>query len=81
MVTIPQIGVNGTSKEQLISETEAAVNAVRVALSSVESMTVHGRDFDPESFKKAQSEHNYRIQRLRNVLEELSELWEGLEDQ
>ena len=53
----PQIHLNGTGRETLLAETEAARDSLMVAVKLFEDMTCHGRDFyildDSLAYEKA----------------------------
>jgi hypothetical protein len=85
-VIIPQININGTPANYLVSEAEAAYAAVMNAVRAVESMTVHGRDFQtcpaPEAVTgKALQEHRERLFRLHQIRDDLNNILQGLYEQ
>lgn len=84
-LSIPSIHLNGTSGDALCEEIREAHFAIAEAIAKLSQMTVHGRDHyikaDPESFTKARDEHVRRLDMLRQVNEELMEIYQGIRDQ
>ncbi len=83
---IPQINMNGDTKESLLREVAEAYRAVDAALEKVAAITVHGRNFQTlpdgrERLQQAIVEHESRYIRLNNVLDELRELHNGIAEQ
>lgn len=75
--TAPIINLNGTSAENLIEEYKTAYLAVRAAVDALRQVTVHGRDFQtaPEgTYEKARAEQVARLEKLRQVEDELVSL-------
>lgn len=73
----PCIHLNGTSRERLTDVYAEAVSALRLAVRSTEDMSPNGRDYYPlgeGANMQAIREHADRMQRLRSVPEELTEL-------
>lgn len=73
----PTIHLNGTSRERLAEAYAAAVVALRAAIRATEDTAPNGRDYYPQgdgAQMTAIREHTDRMQRIRSVLEELTEL-------
>lgn len=75
----PVIGLNGTNKQTLLDETLSAMEAVRVAIQKLESMTVNARDYG--NINRAIEEHQNRQQKLKDIRQELSNIYDSIDDQ
>ena len=74
----PTIHLNGTGKNALLNETEAAYRALGDAIDSVENITVHMRDYyvkpdGPEAYQEARKDMDRRLKVLHEVRDEV--LW------
>ncbi len=75
----PTVHLNGTAREELVRQYEAAVDGLRLALAGLRDAEPHARDYYPQgdgALKEAQREHASRIDRVRAVLSEIDELHE-----
>lgn len=71
-VIVPNVNLNGTSKEELVNQRRAARDALRKALSRLCEMRPHGRDyFDLNELRDAQIMHEARIKKVNEILDEL----------
>lgn len=75
----PVISLNGTDKQTLLDETMSAMEAVRVAIQKLESMTVNARDYG--NINRAIEEHRNRQQKLKDIRQELSNIYDSIDDQ
>ena len=76
---LPVIHLNGTSRETLVSEYQAALDAVREARAALARVTVNGRDYypiGPNALDAAIAEHRRHQRALHDVAEHLGKvLW------
>lgn len=71
----PTIHMNGTSKHDLYSGFLLAHQALHEAMYAVQRTSPNGRDFHgPAAIRDAEREHQARLQRINDVLNELEEL-------
>ena len=78
-MTFPVIHLNGSSKSYLEQQYRDAATAVRRARDVVAQNGPHGRDYytlPGDAFGEARKEHEARLKRLREVTEELEQIWE-----
>lgn len=78
---VPTIHLNGTSRESLLQEYEAAFHAVHAAYEKVQALTVHGRDYYVQgttAFPLAQAEHQHRLEQLSTIMHELKGVYFAL---
>lgn len=71
---IPTLHLNGTSFETLLNEATKAHAALTHAISALQDMTVHARDYYVQSdsaYSTARAEHEKRVETLRRVQHEL----------
>lgn len=78
-VQTPLIHLNGSGRENLAKQYEAALDAVRNAIDKMISVTPHMRDYYPltngeEAYKRAQTEHAERLKALYDIKYELAAL-------
>jgi hypothetical protein len=76
-MTKPTVHLNGTSRESLRRDFEAAQRALMEALTALAAMSPNARDYYPQgpgAFDRADDEHQSRMDRVRRVLEEVQEL-------
>jgi hypothetical protein len=86
-MTKPTIHLNGTSREALSAGYKNAAVAIEdalnvLAVSHPEGAAPHGRDYYPQgenAYRDARKEHEARLQKLRDVVAELVELYEHCE--
>ena len=74
-IQVPTIHLNGTSKRVLLEELGAADESVRDAFEKLAHAAPNARDYyvadDPEAFTKAKREHVARLNKIREIVEEL----------
>ena len=83
-LTFPTIHLNGSAPAHLIEDYAEAHNAVRVAMEKVAGTGPNKRDYytqDEGAWIKARQEHQARLERLRQVCEELQALAENIQEQ
>lgn len=76
----PTVHLNGTSKEELVKQLQGAYNAVEIAIEALCHAAPHGRDYYPQddnAISEALKEHKSRVDKLRDVRDELMEIWES----
>lgn len=71
----PSVNLNGTSRKELIEQRLDAANAVRLAMEAVQKMCPHGRDYigDPVNFDHDRGVHWRRLEKLKEIYEDLHE--------
>jgi hypothetical protein len=80
---LPTIHMNGTSKQELESQIEAADRALSLALDALNAAAPHARDYYPRhvmDFQAALEQHHGRVKMLKTVRRELGQIWEGICD-
>ncbi len=73
-IVVPVINLNGTSPDQLIAECMEAREALRVAISALNRMMPHGRDYQTEPrgvYESAAAQHRQRIAKVQTIYDEL----------
>jgi len=73
-LALPDFGLNGSGALNLFRDAAQVCHDLRTALGSMRAMTPHGRDFQNSGeveFMKARHQHDSRMQRLRDALEEV----------
>jgi hypothetical protein len=81
---IPTVHLNGTSSDALTTQVREAQQALRIALEALQEAAPHGRDYyvqEGAATKEAIQEHTSRLSRVKSVLDEMSEIREGIETQ
>jgi len=81
---IPTVHLNGTAKENLLSELHAAFIAVQAAIDQLRQVTVHGRDYYPQgvhAFPQARAEMDARLRSLEKTRDDLMVMHAGIRDQ
>lgn len=81
---VPTIHLNGTNKQALLDEYEAAIVKLNEAQEALGKVTVHGRDFyvqEGNAISVAIEQQVARIKKLREVEYELRHIWEGIHEQ
>jgi hypothetical protein len=79
----PLVHLNGTGREQLAAQYESAALALTTAIDALMEAAPNARDYyplGPDAFSEAQREHASRLSRLLTVKDELSALWEHVEE-
>lgn len=82
-MVIPTVHLNGTSKDALMDQAMAAIDASQKLLAALADMTPHGRDYyvHVDSYEGARLQHEHRVKRVHDVLEELQEVAAGIDRQ
>jgi hypothetical protein len=80
---LPQVSLNGTNKQELVSQQLAVVGAIRVLLEAMGEAAPHGRDYqrDPsqlEPAKKAWMDRRMLVYALRKEIEQHAEAIDAL---
>lgn len=73
-IQAPIVHLNGTSKEYLQEQIEAAYSALNAAYDVLKKTAPNGRDYyplGPDAMKRAQDQHTNRLIRISNTLTEL----------
>jgi hypothetical protein len=81
---IPTVHPNGTGKQALLREVEAAHTAMEAAMAALAQVTVHGRDYyvqGPQAYLQARHEMDNRQAALRSAAAELYEMYQRIEAQ
>lgn len=81
IVQAPQINMNGSSKESLMTQVLAAADACHNLLSVLAEMRPHGRDYQtaPEgSYTKAREEAQQRELKVQSVYDDLNTIYQQL---
>jgi hypothetical protein len=85
LLYVPQINMNGTSKESLMAELYEAHDALFKAIKAVGDITVHGRDWqtveDEAEFLAARTMQARRVATLDQIKDELGALYALIEQQ
>lgn len=80
-LTHPTVHMNGTSRHSLREGYLLALHAVRAAETALGCCYPNGRDYHPQgpaAIDAAMAEHRTRAAKVREVIDELSALAEGL---
>ena len=80
----PTIHSNGTTAVELVEQYRAAGQALHQALELLYQMTPHGRDYysqGADAVTLARHEHEERLAKVRDVLQDLLDLAEHVEEQ
>jgi hypothetical protein len=81
---LPAININGTSKQSLLDQYQRGWGAVNDAISAIQAIEVHGRDYQTIANSNAASdaikEHRERLSMLRKVRDELEKIMEHIHD-
>jgi hypothetical protein len=75
--TAPVLNLNGTSGPALVEEYKNAYRAIREAYEAVNSVTVHGRDFQtapPGTYEKARAEKVEWLTQLKSIEQAMTDL-------
>jgi hypothetical protein len=82
-LTLPAIHLNGTSADDLLEDQCSAMSAISKAIDVLHRTGPNARDYytqGPEHFRKAQAEHNARINKLQEVKAEIEQIAEHISD-
>ncbi len=80
-LTVPSVHMNGTSREELLRQVQAAGHAVWQARDALAKASPNARDYYPQgalAYPVARAEHDRRARVLLEVEEELSRLAEAI---
>lgn len=80
-LTVPTVHLNGTSREELLRQVQAAGHAVWQARDALAKASPNARDYYPQgelAYPAARAEHDRRARVLLEVEEELSQLAEAI---
>jgi len=83
-VAVPTVHLNGTGKQGLVEPLRAALSALRAASRAVESAAPNARDYYPQgagAYEIAAKEHASRLAKIASIMDEVSAMWEGIENQ
>lgn len=70
---LPQVNLNGTSRDELAMQYRNVYSAVDVALDLLCRFAPHGRDYQtvPGAYEIARREHDARVEKLASVKAEI----------
>ena len=80
-LSVPTVHLNGTSREELLTQLTTAADAVRDAISAVQKACPNGRDYYPQgkdAVREALRQHDNRLRCMADVLCDLSEIAEAI---
>lgn len=80
-LAIPTIHLNGTAREELLSQLCDAITAIMAAMDTLAKACPNGRDYypqGPDAIQEALRQHANRLHNLKAVLDELNEIGEAL---
>jgi len=80
-LSVPTVHLNGTSREELVTQLTEASNAVRDAITAVQKASPNGRDYYPQgsgATQEALRQHANRLHNLTAVQRELVEIAEAI---
>ena len=80
-LAVPSVHINGTSRVELIAELVESCAAVRATAKTLERGAPNARDYyvqGPSAFSRAQEQHESRLRKLREVLNELETVLNGI---
>ncbi|MBO0784324.1 MAG: hypothetical protein J2P37_36440 [Ktedonobacteraceae bacterium] len=81
---IPVVHLNGTSRDELLKQITDAIEAVNTAMGALQKAAPHGRDYYVQSstaIMTAMNQHYDRLEKLRDVRDELQRIGEAIIDQ
>lgn len=80
-VTVPIAHLNGSGRSGLTRQYTDALMALTEAYETLQAASPHGRDYYvvPGSFEKARDEHQTRLDRIRDVAQEVAQILGSLE--
>ena len=79
----PTIYLNGTSKDELITQVETAAHAMRAAIDALNDAAPNARDYAPQgpaAFRFAASEHRLRVETLTRIKDDMETIWATILD-
>jgi len=77
MAIVPTVHLNGTSRDALVDQLRAAIEAIHAAESKLTAAAPHGRDYYPQgsdAIRVAQQEHAARLTKLQEIERELTQI-------
>lgn len=80
-IMIPMVHLNGTSKKELVSQYDNAIQALETALDVLLKSAPNGRDYyplGPNAYEVAREQHYARITKINSVISELSSIVEQI---
>lgn len=81
-IIIPQVHLNGTSRDELIAQISAANFALNQALEAMARMSPNGRDYyHTGNLREAEQAHRERVADLIRIQTEIMTIGEGIADQ
>lgn len=72
-IMLPSVHMNGTSRQDLLNQNRAALEALDAAILAMHAATPNARDYyvqGPSAFRTAQAEHRARLTAVKQVREE-----------
>jgi len=78
-MTFPTITINGSTRNMLIEPIRETYYALTEVLEKLPATAPNGRDYPTEDLKKAESEYNSRVERIKSVQDELLAIFENLD--
>lgn len=82
-LAVPIVHLNGTSRNGLLEQTQAAYDAARVLGDALREMTPNGRDYypaGPEAFELARTQHAERLAMVRRLRHDLECIAAAIQD-
>ena len=80
-LVVPRIHNNGTGKKRLLDLIDNAYHALDAACQRVKDTAPNARDYDKDIYERAWMEYAFRLKRLCDVQEELSEIAVAISEQ
>lgn len=84
MPAIPTLHLNGTGINGFRDGLVKVHSTLRNAIEALCQAAPHGRDYyvqGPDAYNVARKEHDARVEKLTSVLREITEIWEGIQEQ
>ena len=81
---IPTVHLNGTGKQTLLDDYDAAFDALDTAFNKLKQTAPNGRDYyvqGNEALQQAAEEHIGRLCQIQAVMDDLQQLMQGVYDQ
>ena len=78
----PQINLNGSSRERLQEAWQGAHRRLTEARDALCEAAPHGRDYQlqPGTYVTARKEHEARLTAINQIMDELVELYQGVDE-
>jgi hypothetical protein len=83
LMMIPTLHLNGTSRDELMTQVCDAARALQAAMEALAQMAPNGRDYyvqSPDACAQAGREHRERIAKVKEVYDEVTRLGEAILD-